>query len=356
MPIRLPVLEGRLILNRDEVSEKFLALAALGQLPDLLTEGKGLDGLRIDRLEASLAEHFLTPDVQRQLVANPGFTIAEWKGADEFARDRSRQSFEQNYLPKLKEFAPNGPFEFAYPTMVQLPEYDAKRGGFALGKFGFEGDFGNSRFIGSIGSKWTPQFEPPDLFLPLDTSSAQRLLHQLEQAAARQQALGHSTNNRMVQVVLIVEASRLEPEPDRMALRLKAVHLYTQDLGAKLYTFPGIGPEPEPYLASVIPAKLEVPSPAPLDAILLGLKYIEALGDKTPDTVYAALWQLIATRDEAFYSQPDRWAGLAPNDARRPFFPRGGAERTQPAMAAFQKWAKAYAAGLPATAAVSTWA
>ena len=160
----------------------------------------------------------------------------------------------------------------------------------------------------------------------------------------------------MVRVVLIVEASRLEPDPDRMALRLKAVHLYTQDLGAKLYTFPGIGPEPEPYLTSVMPAKLVVPSPAPLDAILLGLKYIEALGDKTPDTVYAALWSLIATRDEAFYSQPDRSSGLAPNDARRPFFPRGGAERTQPAMTAFQKWVKAYAAGLPATAVSAGWA
>ena len=135
-----------------------------------------------------------------------------------------------------------------------------------------------------------------------------------------------------------------------MALRLKAVQLYTQDLKTKLYTFPGIAPEPEPYLTSVIPAKLEVPSPAPLDAILLDLKYIEALGDKTPDAVYAALWQLIATRDQAFYYRPDRWAGLAPNDARRPFFPRGGGERTQSAMAAFQKWVKAYAAGLPATA------
>ena len=205
-----------------------------------------------------------------------------------------------------------------------------------------------------MGTKWTRQFEPPDLFLPLDAPSAQRLLHQLEQAAARQQALGNGANYRMVRVVLIVEASRLEPDPDRMALRLKAVHLYTQDLKTKLYTFPGIGPEPEPYLTSAMPAKLDVPSPAPLDAILLGLKYTEALGDKTPDAVYAALWQLIATRDEAFYSQPDRLSGLAPNDARRPFFPRGGAERTQLAMTAFQKWVKAYAAGLPATAAVAT--
>ena len=86
-----------------------------------------------------------------------------------------------------------------------------------------------------------------------------------------------------------------------------------------------------------------------MDAILLDLKYIEALGDHVPDAVYAALWQLIATRDEAFYYRPDRWAGLSPNDARRPFFPRGGAKQTEPAMAAFRKWVKAYAEGLPAT-------
>ena len=87
-----------------------------------------------------------------------------------------------------------------------------------------------------------------------------------------------------------------------------------------------------------------------MDAILLGLKYVEALGENAPDTVYGALWQLVAARDEAFYSKPDPWAGLAANDARRPFFPRGGAERTPPATAAFQKWVKIYAASLPATA------
>ena len=355
MPIRLPVFEGRPILSRDEISENFLVLVALGQFPDLFAERQGFNSLSIDRLKGSIVEHFLTPDVQRQLVANPNFPIAEWKGADEFAREQSRQSFEQNYLPKLKELAPKGPFEFAMAPVAQLPEYDAKRGGFALGKIGIKDEFPDGfGIIATMGTKWTPQFEPPDLFLPLDTLSAQRLLHQLEQAAARQQALGHSTNYRWVRVVLIVEASRLEPDPNRMALRLKAVHLYTQDLKTKLYTFPGIGPEPEPYLTSGIPAKLDVPSPAPLDAILLDLKYIEALGDTVPDAVYAALWQLVGARDEAFYSQPDRWAGLTPNDARRPLFPRGGAERTQPAMAAFQKWAKAYAAGLPATSVAAT--
>ncbi|MGH9677882.1 MAG: hypothetical protein ACRD36_12330, partial [Candidatus Acidiferrum sp.] len=197
MPIRLPVLEGRPVLSRDDVSERFLTLVALGQFPDLLKERQGIDIGAIGRLEMSLVRHFLTPDVnfqltsltstQLQVLGNLANIGGEWKGADEFARDRSRQSFEQNYLPMLREFAPKGPFEFACATMAQLPEYDAKRGGFALGKIGIEfpDNFG---IIASMGTKWTRQFRPPDLFFPLDTSSAQRLLHQLEQAAARQQA------------------------------------------------------------------------------------------------------------------------------------------------------------------------
>ena len=365
MPIRLPLLEGRLVLSRDDegerlqTSKRFLTLVALGQFADPLGEQQGIDTRTLSESELLLVQHFLTADVQLQLtVGCPTPAVpsnlwtcgkGQWKGADEFARDRSRRVFEQNYLPKLKEFAPKGPFEFAYPTMVQLPEYDAKRGGFALGRVGFDQDFGKT-IDPRIAAKWTPQFEPLDLFWSLDMSSAERLLHQLKQAAARQQASGHSVNERMVQVAPILEASRLEPDPDRMALRLKAVQVYTQDLGAKLYKFPGIRPEPEPYLTSGVPAKLDVPSPAPMDAILLGLKYVEALGENAPDTVYAALWQLVAARDEAFYSKPDPWAGLAANDARRPFFPRGGAERTPPATAAFQKWAKIYAASLPATA------
>ena len=221
MPIRLPVLEGRPVLSRqDDVSERFLTLVALGNFPDLLRERQGVDIRTIRQSEMSLLRHFLTPDAQLQLADVPpqvlgvrlnAYMGGEWKGADEFARERSRQSFEQNYLPKLTELAPKGPFEFAYPATVQLPEYDAKRGGFALGKVGFDQDFGRSTILG--GSNWTSQFEPLDLFWPLDATSAERLLRQLQQAAARQQALGHSTNDRWVQVVPIVEALRLRTGP-----------------------------------------------------------------------------------------------------------------------------------------------
>ena len=95
--------------------------------------------------------NFLTPDVnfeltsltpaQLRILGNIMHIGGGWKGADEFARDRSRQSFERNYLPRLKEWAPKGPFEFALAPTVQLPEYDAKRGGFALGKIGIKDEF-----------------------------------------------------------------------------------------------------------------------------------------------------------------------------------------------------------------------
>ena len=366
MPIKLPVLDGHPVLGwnfpLDGVTEQFLTLIALHSFPDS-GEQQGSNTQDIGRREILLVRNFLTPDAQQRLLDHPEFPSSNWGGEDEFARDRSRQTFEQNYLPKLKGLAPKGQFEFAYPTLIRLPEYDAKRGGFALAKIrALKDEFSlrveelsqNSRMLGSMGFDWASQVEPPDLFLSLDAPSAEHLLHQLEQAATR----ASGDDYRKVQVVLIVEASPSDTDKSRIALRLKAVHLYNGNLNTKLYTFPdtfaAIAPEPKPFLTSVIPAKLEVPNPAPLDALLLVLKYIEALGDKTPDTVYAALWQLIAARDEAFYAKPNPWAGLAPDDARRPFFPRGGAERTQPAMAAFQKLAKAYAAGLPATAAVAT--
>ena len=351
MPIRLPVLDGRPILDRDEASGRFLTLAALGSMPALLSERQGVDQRLISASEASLVRHFLTPVVQRQLLDNPNFTSSNWLGGDEFARNRARQNFEQNYLPELKEIAPAAPFEFAYSTIVQLPEYDAKRGGFALGKSRALNELtDNSSILVPMGLKWSLQFEPPDLFWSLDAPSAQRLLHQLERAAARQQAIGRSANERLVQVVLIVEAFRIDPATGRTTLRLKAVHLYTPDLNTRLYTYPATAAEAEPYITAVMPGKLDVPNPAPLDPILLDLKFIDALGDKTPDTVYAALWQLVEARDQAFYARPDRWAGLAPNDARRPFFPRGSTDRTQPAMAAFRNWAKTYIASLPAMA------
>jgi uncharacterized protein len=352
MPIRLPVFDGRPML--DENSSRFLTLWSLGSIPGLLRERQGVDHETIDQAERLLVEDYLTPDVQNRLLDNPNFTPGNWNGRDEFDRNRSRQSFEQDYLPKLKEFAPKGAFEFAYASATYLPEYDVKRRGFVLGTLKTPGDIANGgRPLMPIALKWSPQFEPPELFWPLDSASAQRMLHQFEMIAARQTAAGKSANYRAVTVVSVLEASRIDPDTGRADLRLKAVDLYTPDLRAKLYGFPPPTAESEPYLSAPLPSRLTVPTPAPLDSVLFDLKIITALGEKTPDSVYEALWQLIQDRDQAYYAQPNRGQGLAPDDVRRPFFPRGGAEQSLSGMSAFRAWSKTYAASLPDTASYS---
>ena len=144
MPIRLPTIEGRPILRSDQVSENFLDLVAVGQFPDLLSDQQ--DPHLLASREIPLVQHLLTPDAQRQVLENPVFSglpgnqflwatgNTGWKGEDEFAQRQSQQSFERIYLPKLKDFAPKGPFEFALVNYAQLPEYDFKRGGIRPGE------------------------------------------------------------------------------------------------------------------------------------------------------------------------------------------------------------------------------
>ena len=186
MPIRLPTIEGRPILRSDQVSENFLDLVAVGQFPDLLSDQQ--DPHLLASREIPLVQHLLTPDAQRQVLENPVFSglpgnrflwatgNTGWKGEDEFAQRQSQQSFERIYLPKLKDFAPKGPFEFALVNYAQLPEYDFKRGGFALGKADVSDLPGTSGTALASAVRWLPQFEPPGLFWPLDAPSAERLL------------------------------------------------------------------------------------------------------------------------------------------------------------------------------------
>ena len=77
MPMRLPVLEGRLVLNRDEVRDEFLTLVALGQLPELLKEDREAKQAHRPVGDGHLYEDFLTPEAQPASSAgnNPGFAI-----------------------------------------------------------------------------------------------------------------------------------------------------------------------------------------------------------------------------------------------------------------------------------------
>ena len=223
MPIRLPTIEGRPILSSDQISENFLDLVAVGQFPDLFSARQ--DPHLLTSRQVPLVQHLLTPDAQRELLENPYFSglpgnrftfatgATEWKGEDEFAKRQSQQRFEQIYLPKLKEMAPKGPFEFALVNYAQLPEYDWQRGGFALGKAGISDLPGTSGTALASSLRWLPQFEPADLFWPLDAPRAERLINQLEQSAARRKAFGDSANYRALKLVLIVEASRVRTRP-----------------------------------------------------------------------------------------------------------------------------------------------
>ena len=236
MPMKLPVLDGDLVLGADAVTDQFLTLVAMEPLAKLLKDGS--EASRNDRFEMALVRDFLSPEAQRQLL-NP----LSWSGEDEFTRARSRQNFEQNYLPRLKELALKEPFVFAYPTTIRLPDYDAKKGGFALGKVGdFEAAFlnagGTLRSMG-FSFDWTSPSGGVDLFWPFSAPNAERLLYHLEQVAARRRASGSTDDYRTVQVVLIAEASPFGPD-NHMALRLKAVRVYTHDLGTQLYVFPEI--------------------------------------------------------------------------------------------------------------------
>jgi (2Fe-2S) ferredoxin len=129
---------------------------------------------------------------------------------------------------------------------------------------------------------------------------------------------------------------------------LKALALYTPDLRNKLYDF-AIQNDAAPYLTAGTPARLHVTEPAVLDDILLCLKFIEAGGERLSPKVAGTCWDRVAKRDEAFYAASAAPADLAPDDARRPFFPRGGADHTPAAMAKFIDSARIYASSLPAT-------
>jgi uncharacterized protein YecT (DUF1311 family) len=241
-PIKLPVLDGHLILGADAATDRFLTLAGMEPLAKMLREES--ETSRNDVLEKSLIQNFLSPETQRQLL-NPR-NQGNWSGEDEFARARSRKNFEQTYLPRLSELALKEPFEFAYPTAVRLPQYDANKGGFSIGKVGdFEAAFSNAGgTLRSMGFSfdWTSPVGGVDLFWPLDAQNAERLLYHLEEVARRRRSSANGDDYRMVQVVLIGEAWPFDPD-NRMALRLKAVRIYTGDLATQLYAFPGISAE-----------------------------------------------------------------------------------------------------------------
>ena len=66
MPMKLPVLDGDLVLGADAVTDQFLTLVAMEPLGKLLKDGS--EASRDDRFEMALVRDFLSPEAQRQLL------------------------------------------------------------------------------------------------------------------------------------------------------------------------------------------------------------------------------------------------------------------------------------------------
>ena len=325
--------EGRPAIAADQVWQVFepwipaqdlLRLAAAGTIPGYLEDRNNLPSLKHLFSDQVIREVFLAG----ASVDNPG----GWAGSNEFARDRTRQTFYSRYAPALREVAPRPPFDFVYLQDAMLDLYAVERRAFPIEQR--DADF--QQRVREAGLIPAPTFSLSGLSWPIDPGAAEAVVKTLPP-------------NREVKTAATYEIASLDPATKRLVIRLKALSLYAPDLKRKLYDFP-IKNDPGPYLTAGPPERLRVAEPVVLDDMLLCLKFIEAGGESVAPNIANTCWDSVAKRDEAFYAGPDASANLAPDDARRPLFPRGGADRTAAAMAIFVKWAKAYAGGLPATA------
>ena len=316
-------------LQTSVLAQDLFRLVAAGSIPGYLDDSGNLRQL----------QHFFSDQVIREVflagasVYNPN----GWAGSDEFARERTRQTFYSHYAPALRELAPRLPFDLVYVKDATLGLYAAEGHAFPVKQENDSGDF--LQRVRDSGLIPTPTFPPPELSWRLDPGRAEAMVRTL--------------SNRKVKTAATYEIAPLDPTTKRLVIRLKAMSLYAPDLKAKLYDFP-IQHDLAPYLTAGTPARLHVAEPAVLDDIILCLKFIEAGGERLSPKIAGACWDRVAKRDEAFHAASAAPADLAPDDARRPFFPRGGADRTPAAMAKFVEWAKIYAASLPATVVTRT--
>ncbi|NYT79317.1 peptidoglycan-binding protein [Alcaligenaceae bacterium] len=336
--IRLRSLDGWPLLTTDQSWARFLALIVAGSVPGLFEQRK--NGSQVDYQEINLAQQLLEPSARSVLIS-----AANWSGQDEFERARTRQRFEATYLPVIRAFAPKPPLSFAIALKIPLPQYDVARGGFNFGQV----DIAQSLPAAAAGLHWAPQFRPPSVFWPIGAASAEHLLHSIAAAGSVQtKDLFRLPPSRAVSLVAVLEATHIDPQNGKTDLELKSVSVKTVDLRTQLNEFPLIKPELPPFLTAQIPAKLIVPTPTVMDAMVLHLAILRSLRNRTPGWVISDLWQLKAQADREFYQQADHLTDLQPNDARRPFFPPNNKEdRSEAVLARIKVWAQAYADGLP---------
>jgi uncharacterized protein YecT (DUF1311 family) len=211
-PLRIDTFQGRPVFpSLDE--RAFFRLVALGMKPDLI---------QADDQMSDFAREFLTND-------NPYQSLA---GADEFTTRDKRQQFLAIYGSKLRGLAPRAPFEFVYRFDVDLPEYDASRGGFLL-PMPSANDLRPAADIHFVGpSDW------PSGLWPVDDYRA--LLARLRQE--------QPSGGRRVRLLAVVRAVAADPEEMNLELKLVDVAVYNQSMTRKLYDFQVRG-APTPALA-----------------------------------------------------------------------------------------------------------
>jgi uncharacterized protein len=334
----LSSIDGRPAIGAYDVWRAGLQTSVLAQDLFRLVAAGSIPGYLEDSGNLQMARHFFSDQVIGEVFLG-GASVDNrygWAGSDEFARERTRQRFYSRYAPALRELAPRPPFDLVYTQDAMLGIYAAERRAFPVIQQDDSGNF--LQRVRDGGLVPMPTYDPSSgLVWPLAPGRAETMLKTLP-----------DRNVRKAKTAATYEIASLDPTTKRLVIKLKALSLYTPDLKTKLYDFP-VGNDAQPYLTGGTPARLHVAGPAVLDDILICLKFIEAGGERVSEKIAETCWDRVAKRDEAFYAGADAAADLAPDDAHRPFFPRGGADRTPAAMAKFVEWAKTYAASLPPT-------
>jgi uncharacterized protein YecT (DUF1311 family) len=268
---------------------------------------------------------YLTADARREFPNSGG----RWQGADEFASKAIGKLFHARYAKVLSSLAPRAPFQFLIWDKVRLGAYNEARAAFPLRPWPL--DVEGAMRSGGLQPIRNFAWPSPEWSVPL--AEAPRVLRGL--------------GGRTVAVVARIVVDGIDGTSLRTQIRLASLSLYTDDLRRKLYEFP-VHNDAGPYLTAKIPATLAMHGVAALNETTLCAELLAAGGLSASNDAVERCWRRVAARDEAFYAARPP-TDLAPNDARRPFFPRGGSEYTPLNKQAFLRWASAYAAGLAAS-------
>jgi uncharacterized protein len=342
-PLRLPTLAGVPVVTAAGprtvtlAEDRFLQLIAIGRGPAPAEDTN------------AIAERFLSAEERAALLRPEHFGSTDtWKGDNEFARARARSDFEQRILPVLREAAPKLPVSFAYTFETQLPVFDVATGAFALGKITDILNRLRDRLEGAgivVGPR--PDLQPTELLWKLSPAEAEHTLSRL--AAFR----GQTSPNRDIRLALTVNLRPNPQLPKLVDLSITSIKIYSPDFSQVLFEFP-LPQENVPFITAAIPPRLKLTGPTELDGTYLAFKRLASTG-ALPDRTKQFLWSATQNRDGRFYNMPNAWNGLAPDDARRPFFPPDymSIQENPEVTARFLLWAKAYAASLPDEAVVT---